>query len=86
VPNDGTVTIHSALLVEPVQVDRDSPSVDRILKLPPGQHEIRFVSDAPPGYPPSELSRRGFVVENFRLTQTQTPIRDPDPGGEVGVP
>jgi hypothetical protein len=90
VPNDGTVTIHSALLTEPVQVDRDSPSVDRVLQLPPGQHEIRFVSDAPPGYPPSELSRRGFVVENFRLAQTHTPIRDPDPGGEkhsrVGVP
>jgi hypothetical protein len=82
VPNDGTVTIYSPLLGEPVQVDRDSPSVDRILPLPTGQHEIRFVSDAGRGYPPTDLSQRGFVVENFRLTPTQGPIRDPDPNGE----
>jgi phosphoglycerol transferase len=82
VPNDGTVTIHSALLDEPVQVDRDSPSVDRILRLPTGQHEIRFVSDAARGYPPSDLRQRGFTVENFRLTPTQGLIRDPDPSGE----
>lgn len=73
-PSDGTVTIRSALFDEPVQVDRDSPRVDRILWLPAGQHEVRFVSDAPRAYPPNELREGAFVVENFRLTPLGAPL------------
>jgi hypothetical protein len=70
-PNDGEVTIRSALFGEPVHVDRDSPHVERILRLPAGRHEVRFVSGVPPRYPSSAAGDRMFVVEDFRLDPVQ---------------
>jgi phosphoglycerol transferase len=73
-PNDGQVTIRSAVFGEPLHVDRDSPRVDRILRLPAGRYEVRFVSDAPRGHPPNDARGPAFVVENFRLTPAGPPL------------
>lgn len=78
-PSDGQVTIRSALFGAPVHVDRDSPRVDRILRLPAGRHEVRFVSDAPRGYPPSAVGEPAFVVENFRLIPARAPLGQSTP-------
>jgi phosphoglycerol transferase len=81
-PSDGQVTILSDVFGEPVPVDRDSTRVDRILPLPMGRHEVRFISNAPRRYPSSALGERVFVVENFRLTPVrssfgQSPVLEP---------
>ncbi len=64
----------SEVFGEPVPVDRDSPRIDRILPLPMGRHEVRFISNAPRRYPSSVVGERVFVVENFRLTPVRFPF------------
>jgi len=74
-PNEhGSVIIQSPLLGEPVRVERNRPHVERILRLPPGQHDIRFVSDAPRAHPPNDFRELVFGVQNFRLTPAQPPF------------
>jgi phosphoglycerol transferase len=68
-PSDGQITILSDVFGTPVPVDRDSPRVDRIVPLPAGRHEVRFVSNAS-----SVKGERAFVVENFRVTPVRSPL------------
>jgi hypothetical protein len=78
-PCDGLVTILSEVFGEPVPVDRDSTRVDRILPLPTGRHEVRFISNTPRRYPSSVAGERVFVVENFRLTPVRSPVAESPP-------
>jgi phosphoglycerol transferase len=75
-PNDGQVTVSSSVFADPVHVDRDSPRLDRTLRLPAGRYEVRFVSDAPRR---NDAGGSAFVVENVRLTPAPAPLRQSIP-------
>jgi hypothetical protein len=76
-PNPGgSVTIRSALFDEPVHVERSRPEVDKVIRLPPGQHDVDFASDAPRVYPPNDFRVLVFSVRDFRVSPVATPLAE----------
>jgi phosphoglycerol transferase len=76
-PNPGgSVTIRSALFDEPVHVERNRPQVDKVLRLPPGQYDVHFDSDAPRVYPLDDFRVLVFSVRDFRVSPVARPLAD----------
>jgi phosphoglycerol transferase len=63
----GSTVVRSALLPEPIRVQRHDPLVERRLLLPPGRHEVYFESDAPRLSPPNDFREVVFEVRDLRL-------------------
>ncbi len=66
--NGGTVEIQSQFFNEKLKVDWKGQQFSRTFAMPPGQHAIRFASDARRILPPNDFRELVFRVINFEMT------------------
>jgi phosphoglycerol transferase len=69
--NGGTVEVKSLFFNEKMKVDWKGQQFSRNFTLPPGEHEIRFSSDARRILPPNDFRELVFSVGNFEVTPVQ---------------
>jgi phosphoglycerol transferase len=69
--NGGVVEAHSSFFDEKVKVDWKGQQVSKTFTLPPGEHSVRFYSDARRILPPNDFRELVFCVINFEVTPIQ---------------
>ncbi|MGH9847272.1 MAG: hypothetical protein ACREEM_51910, partial [Blastocatellia bacterium] len=78
----GLVTMESRFFKESVRVDWKGQRFAKAITVPPGEHTVKFHSDARRVLPPNDFRDLVFRVRNFRLIAVETPA---EPKKAAGV-